>query len=89
MEVAEIGIEMCWTIFPVKPSREHVSSKASPSFAEKVMLELGETGHMLDTELVKLSWRKSDVRHWIMAPHSRNGEIIAGPLLRGSRKAQH
>jgi hypothetical protein len=39
MEVAEIYIDMCWTMYPDKPSREQVreKSRVSPSFAEKVM----------------------------------------------------
>jgi hypothetical protein len=39
MEVADIYIEMCWMMFPVKPSHEHVGVKAqvSPSFANKVI----------------------------------------------------
>jgi hypothetical protein len=61
MEVAEIYIEMCWMINPVKPSPDWVGAKArvSPSFAEKAMYELAETGHVLDLELVKLSWKKA------------------------------
>jgi hypothetical protein len=61
MEVAEIYIDMCWTMFPEKPSLERVGEKArvSPSFAEKVMGELSETGHVLDPELVKSSWKKA------------------------------
>jgi hypothetical protein len=61
MEVSEIYIAMCWDMYPVKPSRECIRAKArvSPSFAEKVMRELAETGHVLDPELVKLSWKKA------------------------------
>ena len=31
MKVAEIYLEMYWTMFPVKPSREHVAAKAQVS----------------------------------------------------------
>jgi hypothetical protein len=52
---------MCWTLFPVKPSHEHVGANArvSPSFAEMVMQELAVTSHVLDPELVKLPWMKA------------------------------
>jgi hypothetical protein len=35
MEVAEIYIEMCWTMFPIQPSHERVGAKArvSPHFS--------------------------------------------------------
>jgi hypothetical protein len=48
-------------MFPVKRSREHFRAKArvSPSFAEKVMRALAETGHRLDPELVKSYWKKA------------------------------
>jgi hypothetical protein len=61
MEVAEIYIDMCWTMFPEQPSGERVGEKArvSPLFAEKVMRELSETGHVLDPELVKSSGKKA------------------------------
>jgi hypothetical protein len=61
MEVSEIYIVMCWAMFPVKPSRECVGAiaRVHPSFAEKVMQKLAETGHVLDPELVKLSWNKA------------------------------
>jgi hypothetical protein len=61
MEVSEIYIAMCWGMFPIKPSREGVTAKArvSPSVAEKMMRELAENGHVLDPELVKLSWNKA------------------------------
>jgi hypothetical protein len=61
MEVAEIYIEMFWSMYPEKPSRECVAVRArvSPSFAEKVMKELAETGHVLDPEWIKQSWNKS------------------------------
>ena len=37
-EVAEIYLEMYWTMFPVKASRERVAAKArvSPSYAERL-----------------------------------------------------
>jgi hypothetical protein len=61
MDVAETYIDMCWTMFPDKPSRERVAEKArvSPSFAEKVMKEISESGHVLDPQLVKSTWRKA------------------------------
>jgi hypothetical protein len=61
MEVSEIYIAMCWDEYPMKPSRERVAAKArvSPSFAEKIMRELAETGHVLDPDLLKLSWNKA------------------------------
>jgi hypothetical protein len=61
MEVSEIYIAMFWDMFPIKPSRERVAAKArvSPSFAEKIVWELAETSHLLDPELVKLSWNKA------------------------------
>jgi hypothetical protein len=34
-------------------------ARVSPSFAEKIMRELAETGHVLDPELMKLSWNKA------------------------------
>jgi hypothetical protein len=61
MEMSESYIAMCWDMFPIKPSCEHVAAKArvSPSFAEKIMQELAETSHVLDPELAKLSWNKA------------------------------
>jgi hypothetical protein len=61
MEVSEIYIAICWDMPPVKLSCEHVGAKSrvSPSFTEKVMWELAETSHVLDPELVKLSWKKA------------------------------
>jgi hypothetical protein len=52
---------MFWTMYPVKPSRERVGAKARVrnSFADKVMQELAETGHVLDPELVKSCWKKA------------------------------
>jgi hypothetical protein len=54
---------------PIKPSRELVRAKARviSSFSEKVMQELAETtGHVLDPELVKLSWKKArDVKYFL------------------------
>ena len=60
LEIAEIYIDMYWTMFPVKPSRERVGARAhvSPSFAERVIRELSETGGVLDPELLKKSWKK-------------------------------
>jgi hypothetical protein len=60
MEVAEIYIEMYYKGFPVKPYRERVGAKArvSPSLAGKVMHELVETGHVLDPQIIKSSWKK-------------------------------
>jgi hypothetical protein len=48
-------------MFPIKPSHECFATKArlSLSFAEKIMWELAETGHVLDPELVKFSWNKA------------------------------
>jgi hypothetical protein len=61
MEVADIYIEMYWELFPLQPSRRRVAAKArvSPSFAERVIRELTENGHVLDPESMKLSWNKA------------------------------
>ncbi len=59
-EVADIYMEMYWELYPMKPSRERVAAKArvSPSYAETVIRELTETGHVLDPEELKLQWNK-------------------------------
>jgi hypothetical protein len=60
LEVVEIYIEMCWTIFPVNPYCKHVRAKAGvSSFAEMVICELAEFCHALDLELLKQSWNKA------------------------------
>jgi hypothetical protein len=55
MEVADIYIDMYWSIFPVKPSRERVAAEAqvSPYYAERVIWELSETGEVLDPEILR------------------------------------
>ena len=59
-EVAAIYMEMYWSMYPMKPSRERVAAKArvSPSYAETVIRELTETGHVLDPEELKLKWNR-------------------------------
>jgi hypothetical protein len=59
-EVADIYMEMYWRLYPVKPSRERVAAEArvSPYYAEIVIRELTETGHVVDPEILKQQWNK-------------------------------
>ena len=60
-EVADIYMEMYWRLYPVKPSRERVAAEArvSPSYAETVIRELTENGHVVDPEIIKQQWNKA------------------------------
>ena len=75
MEVADIYIEMYWELFPLQPSRRRVAEKArvSPSFAERVIRELTESGNVLDPESMKLTW---DKRRGVGAALSTEEEIF-------------
>jgi hypothetical protein len=63
MEVAEIYIEMYWTMFPVKPSWDLVAARAhvSPYYAERVIRKLSEAGQVLDPEILK-KLKNNDIR---------------------------
>ena len=60
MEVAAIYVELYWTMFPEKPTCRCLAAKArvGVKYAFKIIKELSNTGHVLDPQVLKLSWTK-------------------------------
>jgi hypothetical protein len=89
MEVTEIYIEMCWTMFPIKPSHKHVRAKARvrPFISREGHASIGRNRSCVGSGAIETGVEQSLV-HQIM-PYNWDGDLSVGPTLGGPRETQY